>query len=225
MAREHDNNSPAAVAASTHKRKAVVKWIIFAVVVIDVATLAFFARNIKDRFFAPKFRVIIAGRMYASGQINRHLLPDILARYHINQIVSVVGNDPADPDSVAEMELARQLHIERSAYQLCGDGTGDIHNYALALADMARGQQAGKVALVHCVSGEQRSNAATFFYRVLIEHRTPRDAMDEIVRNGIRPDSNNKLIPYLRDNLPELARQLAAMGVIERVPDPMPQVP
>lgn len=194
-------------------------------VAIDIGTLAYFARDIKDRFIPPKFRVVEEGHIYASGQINRHLLPQVLSRYHINQIISVVGDDPAVPDCVAEIEIARQMHIDRTVYRLSGDGTGDIHEYAMALADMVHGQQAGKVVLVHCFSGEQRSNAATFFYRVLIQHRPPRDAMDEMIHNGIRPDSNTMLIPYLRANLAELARQLAHMGVIERVPDPMPQVP
>ncbi len=177
-----------------------------------------------DRFYPRKFRVVEAGKIYASGQIDQHLIRQVLGDYKIQQIVSLVGDDPTDVDAVAEKRIAGEMGINWRNFPLGGDGTGDIHAYADALETMVKSLKAGKPVLVHCSSGAQRSNGATFYYRVLIEHWDPEQAADEMVRNGHVPRKNPALIQYLNSHMAELAGILVSKGVIDRAPDPLPQV-
>jgi protein tyrosine phosphatase (PTP) superfamily phosphohydrolase (DUF442 family) len=178
----------------------------------------------KDRFVPRKLRTVEAGQIYASGQIDRHLLRQILIGDHIKVIVSLVSDDPTDPDVAAEMQAANELGIQRFVDPLNGDGTGDIHSYANAIAQMAAAHGENKPVLVHCSSGAQRSNGATFYYRVLVQHWNADDAAREMVRNGYSSRSNPALIPYLNSHMSEMAGLLAQNGVIDHIPDPMPQI-
>lgn len=178
----------------------------------------------RDLFIPRKFRTIDAGKLYASGQINQRLIRGVLVKHHIGEIISLLPDDPSDPDVAAEIKAAQQLGIDRHTYRLAGDGTGNIREYAAALEQLVRAQQQGKAVLLHCSSGAQRSNAATYFYRVLIEHWKPDDAAREMFRNGHRRRRNPELLPYLNSNIGPLARILAHDGVIPSVPQPLPQI-
>lgn len=178
----------------------------------------------KDRFVARKFRTVEAGRIYASGQINRHLIRQILIDNQIKEIVCLVADDPSDPDVAAELQAVRDLSIKRFDYSLSGDGTGDIHAYAEAVARMKEAVDQGKPILVHCSSGAQRSNGAVYFYRVLVQGRTADDAAAEMIRNGHNPSANPALIPYLNSHIGELSALLVRKSVIDHVPNPLPQI-
>jgi protein tyrosine phosphatase (PTP) superfamily phosphohydrolase (DUF442 family) len=178
----------------------------------------------KDRFVPRKLRTIDAGQIYASGQIDRHLLRQVLARDHIKVIVSLVAEDPTDPDAAAESKAAREMGIERFVDPLNGDGTGNIHAYVDAVAQIAEAQKENKPVLIHCSSGAQRSNGATFYYRVLVQHWNADDAAREMIRNGHSPHSNPALIPYLNAHMREIAALLVQKGVIDRIPDPLPKI-
>src|SRR5450432_3397286 len=88
----------------------------------------------KDRFIPRKLRTVEAGQIYASGQIDRHLIRKVLSDDRIKVIVCLVGDDPTDPDVAAELEATKDMGIERFVDPLGGDGTGDFHSYAYAVA-------------------------------------------------------------------------------------------
>jgi protein tyrosine phosphatase (PTP) superfamily phosphohydrolase (DUF442 family) len=178
----------------------------------------------KDRFFPRKLRVVDPGMVWASGQINQHLIRQILIDDKIQRVVSLDPDDPADPDVAAEIQVCRDLGIERFNDPLRGDGTGDIHSYADAVAQIVAAVKQGKPVLLHCSSGAQRSNGATFYYRVLVQGRPAQDAMEEMFRNGHDPRENPLLIPYLNDHMAEMANLLLQKGVIGSVPDPLPRI-
>jgi protein tyrosine phosphatase (PTP) superfamily phosphohydrolase (DUF442 family) len=178
----------------------------------------------KDRFIPRKLRTIEAGQIYASGQIDRHLLRQVLVDDHIKVIVSLLNDDPTDPDVAAEIQLANGLGIQRFVDPLMGDGTGDIHSYANAVAQIVEAQKKNEPVLLHCSSGAQRSNGATFYYRVLVEHWTADDAAREMTRNGHNSHSNPALIPYLNSHMKEMAQLLVQNNVIDHIPDPLPQI-
>jgi protein tyrosine phosphatase (PTP) superfamily phosphohydrolase (DUF442 family) len=179
----------------------------------------------KDRFIPRKFRTVEPGAIYASGQIDRHLIGGILSDYKIREIVCLIGHDPTDPDSAAEFRIAHDMNIDRLYFPLSGDGTGDIHEYADAITAIVAAQKAGKPVLVHCSSGSQRTNGAIYFYRVLIQHRSSEEAANEMYRNGYDPHFNPLLIPYLNEHIAEMAALLVQKGVIDQVPTPLPQIP
>jgi protein tyrosine/serine phosphatase len=201
------------------------KWLVVAI--IAVGAIWYVCENAgrwKDRFVPRKFRVVDAGQIYASGQIDRHLLPGILEDNKIKTIVSLVADDPSDPDVAAEIQLAKDLQIDRHVDSLNGDGTGDIHAYANAVKQIVDATKAQRPVLLHCSSGAQRSNGATFFYRVFIEHWNADDAAREMVTNSFSPRSNPALIPYLNSHMREMGELLVANGSIEKIPDPLPQI-
>jgi protein tyrosine phosphatase (PTP) superfamily phosphohydrolase (DUF442 family) len=178
----------------------------------------------KDRFIPRKLRTVEAGQIYASGQIDRHLIRKVLSDDRIKVIVCLVGDDPTDPDVAAELEATKDMGIERFVDPLGGDGTGDFHSYAYAVAQIAEARKNGKPVLVHCSSGAQRSNGATYYYRVLVEHWDADAAAQEMFRNGHDPHNNPALIPYLNLHIREIAEILVDKGVIDHIPDPLPQI-
>jgi predicted protein tyrosine phosphatase len=201
------------------------KWV--AVSVLAALAIWYLVVNVgkwKDRFVPRKLRTVDAGQIYASGQIDRHLLRKVLEDDHIKVIVSLVADDPTDADVAAEMQAARDLGIERFVDSLNGDGTGDIHAYANAVAQIAQAHRENKAVLLHCFSGAQRSNGATFYYRVMVQHWNADDAAKEMIRNGHSPHSNPALIPYLNFHMKELADLLVEKGVIEQAPNPLPMI-
>jgi protein tyrosine phosphatase (PTP) superfamily phosphohydrolase (DUF442 family) len=178
----------------------------------------------KDRFIPRKFRVIDPGMVYASGQINQHLIRQVLTDHNIKCVVCLDPDDLADPDVAAELAACQQLGITRYVDPLSGDGTGDIHNYADAVAQVVASAHRGEPVLLHCSSGAQRSNGATFYYRVLVEGWSAQDAEQEMFRNGHDPKENPLLIPYLNEHMGEMAQLLVDKGVIKAAPEPLPQV-
>jgi len=179
----------------------------------------------KDLVVPRKLRTVDPGMIYASGQINHRLLRGVLSDLHIKVIVCLVDDQLDDPDVAAERQLVSEMGIQRLNYPLEGDGTGDIHQYANAVAKMVESEKAGTPILVHCSSGAQRTNGAVFYYRVLVQHRDPADAEAEMLRNGHDPRHNPALIPYLNAHMAEMAQLLVERGVIAQIPDPLPRMP
>jgi predicted protein tyrosine phosphatase len=204
--------------------RGVVLWLLFVGILLFVWYAIDNAGAWKDRFVPRKFRVIEPGMLFASGQINRHLIRGILIDNKIQRIIALDADDLSDPDVTAEIAAAKDLNIERVVDPLSGDGTGDIHSYAACVAEMVDSQKLGKPTLVHCSSGAQRSNGATFYFRVLVEHRPADDAAAEMVRNGHDPSRNPVLIPYLNQHMGEMAQLLVDKGIIDAVPNPLPQI-
>jgi protein tyrosine phosphatase (PTP) superfamily phosphohydrolase (DUF442 family) len=211
------------------RRPIVFRMAIWALALLGIGLLAWYVTDRiprwKDLVVPRKLRVVEPGQIYASGQINRRLLRKVLTDRHIKVIVCLVDDQLDDPDVVAERQLANELGIERFNFPLEGDGSGDIRNYAAAVAKMVQSQRAGEPILVHCSSGAQRSNGAVFYYRVLVQGRDPADAAREMIRNGHDPRRNPMLIPYLNSHMAEMAKLLVDRDIIGRVPDPLPQIP
>ncbi|HEX4053950.1 MAG TPA: hypothetical protein VHX86_06770 [Tepidisphaeraceae bacterium] len=178
----------------------------------------------KDRFVPRKLRTVDAGQIYASGQIDRHLIRKVLVDDRIKVIVCLLSDDPGDPDMAAEARAAKELGIERFVDPLNGDGTGDIQSYANAVTQIFEAQKHGEPVLLHCSSGAQRSNGATFYYRVLVEHWDADSAAQEMARNGHSSRSNPALVPYLNQHMDEIASILKDRGIIDHVPNPLPQI-
>ena len=135
-------------------------------------------------------------------------------------MIDLTYEAPDDPNQAAEKQAAQELGIERVRFPLHGDGLGDIHNYALAVAALAK--RGDRTALVHCAAGSQRTGGVIAMYRVLVEKGSPQDAWAEMARYGWSPEKDHVLLEFLNENMGELAGQLQKMGVIAKVPDPLP---
>ena len=164
------------------------------------------------------------GQIYASGQIDRHLIRQVLIGDRIKVIVCLVADDPSDPDVAAELEAVKDLGIQRFVDPLGGDGTGDIHSYADAVAQMVECRARANPSWSIAPAALERSNGATFYYRVLVQHWDADSAAQEMVRNGHSSRSNPALVPYLNLHMREIAAILVDKAVIDHIPEPLPQI-
>ncbi len=201
-------------------------WVVGILVVFVGVALWLVGKNNHwfDRWIPNRFRVIDQGHIYASGQISRYLIRDVLVDHHIGVDISLCAEDIAsDPDEVAERTATRELGVTLLEYPLAGDGTGDINQYVKAITAMVKANRAGQGVLVHCYSGVERSGACTAFYRVLIEGWTTQRAVEELKANHWTQSRNPKMLPYLNEHVGELAAGLVAQGVLAKVPQPLPR--
>ena len=177
----------------------------------------------KSEELRPKRLVAVEpGGLYRSGQISPRLIRGVLEDLGIRRVVWMLHYDEAKPSHRAEKAAIEALGIERMHFPLRGDGTGKLSRYADAIAAVHEARQAGEPVLVHCAAGSRRSAAVVAMYELLVEGRPVDAAYRELDRFGARPVADSPLLPYLNENMRELAEELVERGVIERVPDPLP---
>lgn len=195
---------------------------LLALVALLAGGAALWHNVLQDRFIPKRFGVVEAGRLYRSGQLAAALVKPTLADHGIKLVVDMTGESPDDPDQQAESRAVAELGIRRVKFPLRGNGTGDIRHYAQALAAIHEARQRGEPVLVHCAAGTQRTGGVIATYRMLIEGRPAAEAYREMTSFGVSARHDQILLDYLNDHMAELAELLVQMGVIERVPDPLP---
>jgi protein tyrosine phosphatase (PTP) superfamily phosphohydrolase (DUF442 family) len=178
--------------------------------------------GVKERFFPRDWGVVEPGAIYRSGQISRHLIESVLRDHHIGVIIFLSGDKANRPDVDAERETAARLGIERINCPLTGDGTGNIIEYANAIAAINQALGQNKAVLVHCATGAQRTGGVVAAWRVLVRGQSGQEAYRELLAFHHDPDANQRLLPYLNGNMQRLAQLLVDRHVIERAPEPVP---
>src|SRR5687768_14064086 len=159
---------PVARRAARRRRWFATPWVI-ALIVAALVGAGVLADEIADRYFIVRnWNVVEPGGLYRSGQITRHQIEPTLRRHGIDVIVFLSLDNPDRPDVVAEQRASEELKIERLNYDLNGDGTGKIEQYADAIAEVARARRDGKQVLVHCHAGAQRTGVLIAAYRMLV---------------------------------------------------------
>ena len=91
------------------------------------------------------------------------------------------------------------------------------------MAAIANAVDDGKAVLVHCAAGSQRTGGVIALWRVLRDGWTVEQALHEMEAFDWDPDDDRELVDYLDTNMPELVSRLAALKVIETIPDPLPR--
>jgi protein tyrosine/serine phosphatase len=176
----------------------------------------------KDRLIPKRWAAVEDGCLYRSGQLSATLVKRTLARHGIKVIVALTGNDPQDKDQAAEVKEAAELGIELLRFPLLGDGTGDVNNYAGAVAAVIQAERQGKPVLVHCAAGAQRTGGTIAFYQLLVDKKPPAAVIQELQHHGWDPKRNPKLLPYLNENLGKIATILHDRGLLDEIPNPLP---
>ena len=177
---------------------------------------------LQDRFVARNWGIVEEGRIYRSGMLSPYMVGKMLRLRNIKVIVSLV-NEERRVDQQAERDAAAELGVQRILLPLVGDGTGNILHYAKAIAAIVQADKEGKGVLVHCVAGTHRTGGVVCMYRVFVQGWRPEDAWRELADYGFSP-KRPVLREYLNENMAELARLLVEMGVIARVPQPLPRL-
>jgi protein tyrosine/serine phosphatase len=186
------------------------------------ATCHAWNRHWRDELFPRRFVEVQPGALYRSGQIDAGLIEDVLAEHAIGAIVALRDHDERKADHRAERRAAEALGIESSAWNLRGNGTGDLEHYLRAIEAIARARARGEAVLVHCAAGVRRAGAVTGLYLLLVEGWNAEDAWREIARFGEKDLAESPLLPFLNQSLRPIAEGLVQRGVIERVPEPLP---
>ena len=200
-------------------------WIIAAIVLLGAGGFVLWRQVIRWDYVEPRnWAAVEQGQIYRSGQVSRHLIRPTLSEHKIGAII-FMSEDKADrPDVQAEAAAAADMGIERYNFSLTGDGTGNPQRYVDAVQTMARCVREGRPVLVHCHTGAQRTGGAVALYRMLVQGRSGKDAYNELVAYGHDPEDNPKLVPYLNQNMPAIAKSLADRGVIAAVPADLPHI-
>ena len=179
----------------------------------------------RHRFFPKRWGEVVPGSIYRSGQLHRDLVKDTLDSHGIDVVVCLRPHEPDHPDHQAERDAVGDLGIEFIELDLVGDGTGDLAHYVTAVKAMDEAADGGRQVLVHCAAGAYRTGVAVIFYRLLVPGEDPSSMRDELKAYGWRDKDDDRLMPYLKDNMAEMARRLQEAGVIDSIPDPVPMVP
>jgi protein-tyrosine phosphatase len=180
---------------------------------------------LRDRVVAKRWGVVDEGAIYRSGQLSRHLVQPVLERYGIRVVIDLTEADPADVDQQAEQRAIAELGLESHRCPLIGDGTGDIRQYAAAVAAIVAARRDRKPVLVHCHAGAQRTGGVIAAYRLLVERRqSTAEVLAELPRYGWQRGRDDVLVEYLNQHMEELARILVEQHVIDDVPAPLPRL-
>ena len=179
----------------------------------------------RHRFFPKRWGEVVPGMIYRSGQLHRDLVEDTLRDHGIDVVVCLRPHEADNPDHQEEQEVAGNLGINFIELDLVGDGTGDLDHYVTAVQAMHEASMGDQQVLVHCAAGAYRTGVAVAYYRLLVEGVDPNSIRDELMAYGWRMKQDDRLMPYLKENMAEMARRLHEAGVIESIPDPVPQIP
>lgn len=189
------------------KRKQFLRRLLIVCMIIAFCVLVW-EEFLEDRLVAKRWGVVEPGKIYRSGQISSYLIEPMLRENHIEKVIALNGSDLKKPYLKAEVETAKKLQIDHQVLHLIGDGTGDVDDYAEAVAEIMRCEKAGKPVLVHCAAGAQRTGGVVAAYRMLVQKKTPEEAYQELLQYDWKPHKDQALINYLNQNLAALSKLL-----------------
>jgi len=208
-------------APSGNKRNFVL--IAMLVIAIGLGIWAWFA-FIRYQVIPRNFGVVEQGRIYRSGQISATLIKKTLANHNIRVIIDLT--DHSDPDKLAEEKVAAELNIKILKFPMRGNGVGDVNDYADAVIAIADAEKQNLPVLVHCAAGAARTGGVIATYRLLVQKMAPNIVINEMGKYGYPIyDKKRSLLPFLNNNMAEFAIRLKQAGVIDGIPNPMPQIP
>jgi hypothetical protein len=181
---------------------------------------------LRDRLLPKRWQTVYAGRLYRSGQLSQALVRRVLETHGIRVVVDLTSRDPNVPDQDGELAACDALGIEHARFPLEGDGTGDVGEYAAALARIHEAVERGEPVLVHCAAGVQRTGGVIAAYQLLVRREPPATVYRELTEDGMGRYPVNPTVPaYLNDHMQEIADRLVQLGTLDAVPSPLPLLP
>ncbi|NOZ21722.1 MAG: dual specificity protein phosphatase family protein [Planctomycetes bacterium] len=175
-----------------------------------------------DQIVPRRWVEVEPGKLYRSGQVSPRLIRDVLEKHKIQVIVDLTAPDHRNEAQQREDRVAKELGIEHIRLPLRGDGTGDVGHYVAAVAAIVRAHRENKPVLVHCGAGIMRTGGVIAAYQLLVQHRPPAIVYQDLLDHCQDPVTGPALIKYLNDHMAEIATDLVKMGVIDRLPLPVP---
>ena len=203
------------------KKKNHNKLIITIAVILGLSIWAW-DQLIVDHIIPKRFGVVEQGAICRSGRMSHRLIKGVLEENNIKVIITLEGLKDNERNQQAEIKAAKELGIEMHRFPLRGNGTGDVENYISAVATLRQARLDNKPVLVHCAVGTQRTGGVIATYHALFDNWTPQQIFAEMTKYDFIPRKNEELIPYLNNNIEQIANALKKKGLLKEVPDPLP---
>ncbi|MEL7472484.1 MAG: tyrosine-protein phosphatase [Planctomycetota bacterium] len=141
---------------------------------------------------SPKrFHTVVEGELYRSGKLTPAAFKTVVREHDIKTIVDLGAWPDGSVEDTRAARTAEALGVDRVEFDLHGDATGELDEYAQALAIMI--DPARQPVLIHCGAGTERTGCAVMLYRTLIEGADVESAYAEAESIGHSGDRNPKL--------------------------------
>jgi protein tyrosine/serine phosphatase len=203
------------------------RGILVALLVVAVLAAGWLAWKevLGPRLIPKRFGTVIDNTLYRSGRIHPALLPKVLDKYGIDDIVALTYASNAPQYQELEQRLATERGIRLLRFPLAGNGTGDPDEVVGALVAIHDAIGRGEQVLVQCAAGTERTGGVIYLYRTLVLGESPEDAYAELLGYGHRPARNPKLEVFLNANMTYFANALVVRGILRSAPVPLPHLP
>ncbi len=147
--------------------------------------------RVYGKTFVPKnLGVVEPGLIYRSGQIQDQLIEGVLRDHGIRAVVNLQGEEPGNPDQVAEGAAIAAIaapELESFRFPMGGNGVGAVETYARAVEQLAIAAREQRPTLTHCAAGAQRTGDTVACYRLLVRGDDPADVYAEALRYDWHP--------------------------------------
>ena len=180
---------------------------------------------LAPRLIPKRFGTVIDHTLYRSGRIHPALLPKVLDKYGIDDIVTLTYESNNSSYQELEQRLATERGIRLQRFALEGNGTGDPAHIVAALVAIHDATARGEQVLVQCAAGTERTGGVIYLYRTLVLGESPDDAYTELLGYGHRPERNPKLEAFLNANMAYFAAALAEHGIVQPSSASLPHLP
>ncbi len=213
--------------ASPHVVKPRISRSVVVALVVALLTAGWFAWKelLAPRLIPKRFGTVIENTLYRSGRIHPTLLPKVLDKYGIDDIVALTYPNNAPQYQQLEQRLADERGIRLQRFPLEGNGTGDPAQIVGALVAIHDAIARGDQVLVQCAAGTERTGGVIYLYRTLVLGESTDDAYAELLGYGHRPARNPKLEAFLNAHMAYFADALAQHGIIQPSGVSLPHLP
>jgi predicted protein tyrosine phosphatase len=177
---------------------------------------------IEEYYLTTRWGQTIDDKLFRCGDLPPYRVKALLEEAKINVVVNLNTIEPDKLRDQMETQAINELGITGVNIPMRGDGVSTAKGYADAVETVYRSLKDGKRVLVHCAAGTNRTGGVIATYRMLVEKMPPDKALAEMLQYNFEPHRNTELLPFMNQNMPEIARLLHERGVIDAVPDPIP---
>lgn len=101
---------------------------------------------------------VIPGQVYRSAQLNAPMFSQVIHQYKIKSIINLRGENPSFPDYQAEINAAKQNHVQHYDVRLNAYILPQLAQFYLLIGVL---QNAPRPILIHCLNGADRTGLAS----------------------------------------------------------------
>ena len=117
----------------------------------------------------------ISDTVFRSEQPNKQLIP-LLAQHDIDVVINLRSRDK-DSSTLAGQDFDL-VHIPINTWAI------DEHDLLKVMQNIQTAQQKNQKVLIHCYHGSDRTGASIAMYRIIFQHWSTEDALNEMKHGG-----------------------------------------